>query len=97
MKKGCMVFGLFVLLSGCSGLQVAQTVPEAIEVYGTDCDRSGNIEGTEAYADCISQTWILAEEKERVNQQKKEMLLMIRGSGMQNTRSSYNNPFNPLR
>jgi len=78
-------------------IQVAQTVPEAIEVYGTDCVRSGNIEGTEAYADCISQTWILAEEKERVNQQKKEMLLMIRGSGMQNTRSSYNNPFNPLR
>ena len=71
MKKGCMVFGLFVLLSGCSGLQVAHTVPEAIEVYGTDCVRSGNIEGTEAYADCISQTWILAEEKERVNQQKK--------------------------
>ena len=37
MKKGCLIFGFFVLLSGCSGLQVAQTVPEAIQAYGAEC------------------------------------------------------------
>ena len=97
MKKGCLIFGFLVLLSGCSGLQVAQTVPETIQAYSAECVRSGNIEGTKPYADCISQSWKMAEEKERARQQRKEMLLMIRGSDMQNARSSYNNPFNPWR
>ena len=41
MKKGCLIFGFFVLLSGCSGLQVAQTAPEAIQAYGAECVRPG--------------------------------------------------------
>ena len=43
MKKGCLIFGLFVLLSGCSGLPVAQTLPEAIQAYGAECVGSGGI------------------------------------------------------
>ena len=84
MKKGCLIFGFFVLLSGCSGLQVAQTVPEAIQAYGAECVRSGYQEGAEPYADCISQSWKMAEEKERARQQRKEMLLLIRGRGLPN-------------
>lgn len=84
MKKGCLIFGFFVLLSGCSGLQVSQTVPEAIQGYGAECVRSGYQEGTEPYADCISQSWKMAEEKERARQQRKEMLLLIRGRGLPN-------------
>ena len=97
MKTSCIVFGFLVLLSGCSGLQVAQNGPEANQSYGVDCAKSGYQEGTQAYADCIAQTWKLAKEKERARQQREEMLLMIKGSGTNNSKRAYTNPFNPWR
>ena len=78
MKKGCIIFGFLVLLSGCSGLQVAQNGPEANQLYGPNCAGSGNIEGTQPYADCVWQTWKLARELKRARQQIKEILLLNR-------------------
>ena len=97
MRIGCLIFGLIVIFSGCSGIQLAQTGPEDVQFYRADCAKSGNIEGTQAYADCILQTWKMAEEKERARHQREEMLLMIRGSGMNNARSAYKNPSYPWR
>ena len=78
MKKGCIIFGFLVLLSGCSGLQVAQNGPEANQLYGPNCAGSGNIEGPQPYADCVWQTWKLAKELEYTRQQVKKMLLLDR-------------------
>lgn len=80
MKK--IYFVLFIFGSGCSGLQFAQNESEAIKLYGADCTRSGYEERTEPYADCIRQAWKIVEEKKRSDEQRKEMLLMIKGSGM---------------
>ena len=77
MKKGCLIFGFFVLLSGCSGLRLAQNGSEANKMYGPECAESGNIEGTQPYADCVSQIWQLAKELEYARQQVKGMLLLI--------------------
>ena len=70
MKISCIVFGIFLLFSGCSGLRLAQN--------GSECAESGNIEGTQPYADCVSQIWQLAKELEHARQQVKGMLLLIR-------------------
>jgi hypothetical protein len=82
MKKIVVLFSFFILLSGCSGLQVAQNVPEAVELYGADCARFGHEEGTDPHADCVYQTWKMAAEKERANAQRKEMLRLIRGNDL---------------
>jgi hypothetical protein len=78
MKISCIVFGIFLLLSGYSGLRLAQNGSEANKMYGPECAESGNIEGTQPYADCVSQIWQLAKELEHARQQVKGMLLLIR-------------------
>ena len=85
MKISCIVFGIFLLLSGCSGLRLAQNGSEANKMYGPECAESGNIEGTQPYADCVSQIWQLAKELEHARQQVKGMLLLIREKERQDT------------
>lgn len=61
MKKVCVVFGIIVLSSGFSGLQVAQDAPEANQIYAADCAKSGYQEKTQPYKVCILRTWEMAE------------------------------------
>ena len=78
MKTAFTTLAFSFLFLGCSGIQVAQTVPEAIQVYGTDCVKSGYEEGTDSYADCITYAWKMAEEREHLNQKRNDMLRLIR-------------------
>lgn len=89
MIKTFLVFGIFVLLSGCSGLQVAETSFEANKIYGPNCSGSGNKEGTQPHTDCVSQSWKLAKEVEHAKQEMKDALTQIRESISHRTSSGF--------
>lgn len=92
MKKAFLVFGIVALLTGCSGLQVAQTHSEANKIYGPNCSGSGNKEGTQPYAECVSQTWKLAKEVEHAKQEMKDTLNQIRESISPRSSSGFFHP-----
>jgi hypothetical protein len=78
MKTVCMVLGFIILSSGCSGIQIAKNSHESVQIYGSDCAEYQ--EGSKPHAECILQSWKMAEERERLRQERKEMLKLIRAN-----------------
>ena len=94
MKKVYLIIGLFLVSSGCAGIQVAQNVPDAMEFYGPRCAEVGYKEQTQPYADCILAFWKKAEREAAARRERASMFLMMMGQGMRDAGDAYSNTYN---
>ena len=97
MKKGYLVFGFFVFLSGCAGMPVAQNATEAMQFYGSHCTEVGYKEGTEPYGKCILASWNIAVKQDAARRERLSGALMMMGQGMKDAGDAYSDTYNSWR